>query len=651
MCGICGFMNFGENEPASRVILEQMVDMLAHRGPDSSGFYSDSVGGSDKVSVNLGHSRLSIIDLTDSARQPISNENGSIQLVCNGEIYNFPPLRKELQKAGHRFCSNTDIEVVVHAYERYGDQVPKHLDGMFSFALWDRRNQKLLLARDRTGKKPLYYSFDNGHFAFASEIKSLRVCPWIRDGISTARIPEYLTYGFVCAPYTLYEGIYQLPPASYLVIEQGVLKGPFKYWQLQFPDDGQELCQNEQEISVRLRELLTQAVEKRLISDVPLGALLSGGLDSSIVVGIISKILDRPVRTFSIGFKEDASFDESRYAADVARHFNTQHTEFMVRMDAVSLMEKLLWHYDQPYGDSAAIPTYLVSQLARQYVTVALNGDGGDEVFGGYDRFRAALVSAQIPSPLMGIGAAFVRMLPRRYGYYSLKRRLERFFNSDNGNTPLGRYLGWMSIFNKEMLGELMGREMETAGFYTQYLDSSKNMSLLHRILHLNFATYLPDDLNLKMDRMSMANALETRSPFLDTDVIEYAAKLHQKFKIRGNKTKYILRSAFEDLLPGHICQRPKHGFGMPLGIWFRNELGERFKDLLLLEDARSKAYFDQPVMERLYRQHQSGQFDHGYRLWTLLQFELWLRMLEKDRLWKPGMEEAVTDVVELKAG
>jgi len=651
MCGICGFIRSGVNEPASRLVLEQMVDMIAHRGPDSSGLFSNNADNREKVSVNLGHSRLSIIDLTDSARQPISNENGTIQLVCNGEIYNFIQLRKDLQQAGHHFRSNTDIEVVVHAYERYGDEVSKYLDGMFAFALWDERNQKLLLARDRTGKKPLYYSFKNGHFTFASEIKSLRVCPWVEDEISIVKIPEYLTYGYVCAPNTLYDGIYQLPPASYLVVEEGVLKGPFKYWQLQFPDRGQELCQNERQISVRLRELLTQAVEKRLISDVPLGALLSGGLDSSIVVGIISKLLNRPVRTFSIGFKDDSSFDESRYAADVARHFNTQHTEFMVRMDAASLMEKLLWHYDQPYGDSAAIPTYLVSQLARQYVTVALNGDGGDEVFAGYDRFRAVLASARIPSPLMGLGAAMVRMLPRRYGYYSLKRRFERFFNSDNGNTPLGRYLGWMSIFNKEMLDELTGQESEVTDFYTQNLDSSKNMSLLHRILHLNFATYLPDDLNLKMDRMSMANALETRSPFLDTDVIEYVAKLHPRYKIRGSRTKYILRSAFEDLLPKHICQRPKHGFGMPLGIWFRNELGERFKDMLLLEDARSKTYFRQPVIERLYMQHQSGQFDHGYRLWTLLQFELWLRMLEKDRLWKPGTEEAVTDVQELKVG
>ena len=649
MCGICGFMRFDDDEPTSLLILEQMVDMLAHRGPDDHGYFRSAGRGCEWASVNLGHSRLKIIDLTDAARQPLTNEDGSIQVVCNGEIYNFRQLRHELQQAGHRFRSNTDIEVIVHAYEQYGDNVTQHLDGMFAFAIWDGQNRRLFLARDRTGKKPLYYSSGNGHFTFGSEIKSLRVCPWVQSKIAVKNIPDYLTWGYVCAPDTLFEDIYQLPPASFLVVEEGVLKGPFKYWQVQFAEQGEEICQNEQQISAQLRELLTAAVKKRLVSDVPLGALLSGGLDSSVVVGIMSKLLDSPVRTFSVGFKDDTSFDESRYAADVARHFKTQHTEFVVKMDAVSLMEKLLWHYDQPYGDSAAIPTYLVSRLARQYVTVALNGDGGDEVFAGYDRFRAALAAARIPSPLIGLGSAIVRVLPRRYGYYSIKRRLERFFDSDNDGTPLGRYLGWVSIFNKQALCELMGQEVQVTDLHKRYLDSAENMSLLHKILHLNFATYLPDNLNLKMDRMSMANALETRSPLLDTDVIEYVAKLPEKFKIRGGITKYILRSAFADLLPEHILKRPKHGFGMPLGIWFRNELGKQFKELLLLEDARSKTYFCQHVVEQLFQQHQSGQYDHGYRLWTLLQFELWLRMLEKDRLWKPGLEETVKDVQELK--
>ncbi|MBN2021092.1 MAG: asparagine synthase (glutamine-hydrolyzing) [Sedimentisphaerales bacterium] len=636
MCGICGFVRFNGVVTDGSETLHRMTAALGHRGPDDSGYY---VGGcyGRPASVLLGHTRLKVIDLTEAASQPLANEDETVFVVFNGEIYNFSDLRRRLAADGHRFRSASDTEVIVHAYEQFGDDFVRHLDGMFAFALWDTRRNALVLARDRTGKKPLYYSFNGDVFVFASEIKAIMVCPWIERRVSVDTFAEYFTFGYVGAPRTMYEGISQLAPASCLVFENNTIRGPDTYWRLDFPPEGREESRPIDAVKSEIRELVVSAVHRRLISDVPLGVLLSGGLDSSIVVGVMRKLSGSDIRTFSIGFEGETSFDERPYAARVAKHFGTRHTEFVVKIEPVELMEKLLWHYDQPYGDSAAIPTYLVSKMARQFVTVALNGDGGDEVFGGYERFRAALFCANIPAFVMKAGAYFTGLMPRNYGYYSPKRRLERFFSGSNNGTVMSRYLDWISIFNGDMLRELISRGGDIYDLMERRLKLSENASLLNRMLHFNFITYLPGDLNTKMDRMSMAHGLETRSPFLDTGLIEYVARIGPRLKIKGGCTKRILRLAFKDMLPAGIIKRKKHGFGMPLGLWFKDGLGDCFSQLLLSDACRAKQFLNPDYIGRIFREHQQGSHDHGYRLWTLLQFEMWLRMLEKPPTWRPG--------------
>jgi asparagine synthase (glutamine-hydrolysing) len=526
--------------------------------------------------------------------------------------------------------------VILHGYEEYGDHVAKHLDGMFAFAIWDEKKSRLLLARDRTGKKPLFYSHKGHVFTFASEIKSIVVCPWIERRVRVSCISEYLTYGYVSAPNTMYEGVQQVPPASVLVVERRGLKGPERYWgiNLNGTRDGTE--KDESEVISNTKRIMSEAVKKRLVSEVPLGALLSGGLDSTIVVGLMSKALTRPVRTFSIGFEGLSSFDERRYAKAASEYYGTEHTEFVVDMDAAGLMERLLWHHDQPYGDSAAIPTYIVSRLARAHVTVALNGDGADEVFAGYERFRAALLLDKLPDSTVSLAGLFARFLPMGYGYFSLKRRLQRLAGDAGTNDAFLRYINWIRIFNEDMLKEVF---KQASGSPALEPVSGKDRPLLDRLLEFNFNYYLPYDLNVKMDRMSMACSLETRSPFLDTALIEYAASLPSRYKIRRLKTKYILRKAFADEVPQEILKRSKHGFGMPLGLWFKGGLGDLFSELVLSGAGRSSMYLDTGVLRRMYEEHGASAVDHGYRLWTVLQLELWLRMLERPAGWMPSKE------------
>lgn len=635
MCGICGFVDL-RGAPVDETLGRQMMDLLAHRGPDGEGLLvRQGTGFRDRPSVFLGHGRLKIIDLSDAARQPLANEDGTVWVIFNGEIYNYRDLRRELKQRGHVFRSHSDTETIVHAYEEFGERdFIRHLDGMFAFALWDERRAALVLARDRSGKKPLFYAHDGHRLTFASEIKALLVCPWITRSVATARIPEYFAFGYVPTPHTLYEGIYHLPPASYMVVDPSGARDPVSYWELTFGESSGRRV-SEREAAGRVRELLTEAVARRLISDVPLGALLSGGLDSSIVVGIMSQLMKEPVRTFSIGFSDDLSFDERPYAAIAANHFKTKHTEFLVKADAVALLDLLLWHHDQPYGDSSAVPTYLVARLARQHVTVALNGDGGDEVFAGYDRFVAASLAARTPRFLAPVGRTLARMLPENSGYYSFSRRLRRFFEYADASVDR-RFIGWISIFDVSTLRELLDPDLgallgETSLYRSVYrcYERAAELPWLHRLLYLNFMTYLPDDLHVKMDRMSMANSLETRSPMLDTAVVEFVASLPPELKLRWGQTKRILKLAFADLLPGRLLDRKKHGFGVPLGQWFRRQLRPFAEEMLLAPDARSKTYLRQDVVRTLFSQHIVGAMEHGNRLWALLNFELWLRMLE----------------------
>jgi asparagine synthase (glutamine-hydrolysing) len=635
MCGICGVLNL-HGQPLDVAVGQRMMDLLWHRGPDDSGrLVLPASTAQTSPSIFLGHCRLKIIDLSEAARQPLANEDETIWVIFNGEIYNFLDLRHDLEQRGHVFRSRSDTETIVHAYEAFGDDFLSHLDGMFAFALWDARRQRLVLARDRSGKKPLFYAFDGTHLAFASEIKAILACPWVERRMAVEHLPELLTFGYVSTPRTLYEGIFQLPPASYAVVDRDGIKGPFWYWRLTFSSASNGHSPSAPQAAQRVRELLTAAVQRRLISDVPLGALLSGGLDSSIVVGLMSKLIHEPVRTFTIGMADEPSFDERPYAEIAARHFKTDHTEFVIKADAVALMERLIWHHDQPYGDSSAIPTYLVSRLARQQVSVVLNGDGGDEVFAGYDRFLGALLAQRVPGWLAPIGRAFTYCLPRQQGYYSVRRRLERF--------PEERFLGWITCFQWSNLKELLRPELmaslEPESLQTRFWHCyavAEGLPLLHRLLQVNFMTYLPDDLHVKMDRLSMANALETRSPMLDTALMEYVASLPPQLKIHRTQLKYVLRLACHDVLPRALRNRKKHGFGVPLGIWFRRQLRGYVEDTLLSPQARLRAYCNQECIRTLVREHVEGVRPHWDRLWVLLTCEVWLRMLEAEAFWTP---------------
>src|SRR6266550_4159731 len=518
---------------------------------------------------------------------------------------------------------------------------------MFAFALWDEERGRLLLARDRSGKKPLFYVFDGERFTFASEIKAVLACPWVERRIASEHIAEYLTFGYVPTPRTLYRGVYQVPSGSYVIVERSGVKGPTRYWELRFSPPAENVS-SIGAAAGRVRELLTEAVARRMVSDVPLGALLSGGLDSAIVVGIMSKLSREPVRTFTVGFADDLSYDERPQATISARHFGTHHTELIVRADAVALMELLLWHHDQPYGDSSAIATYLVSKLARQHVTVALNGDGGDEVFAGYERFFAALLAERLPPALTPLGQAAARWLPDGLSYYSLRRRLQRFF--EDAHAPVEtRYTGWVSIFDFPTLVTLLnpdlGAEMQVDRLHrsiTGCHESTDGLPLLHKLLYLNFVTYLPDDLHVKMDRMSMANSLEPRSPMLDTALVEFVASLPPDLKIRRGQMKHILRLAFQDMLPRALLNRRKHGFGVPVGHWFRHQLRPHVEEMLLGSDARLREYLDQGAVRKLFQEHLQGKRENGQRL----------RMLQTGDLSqprKPSVDDQMT--VEVVSG
>ncbi len=655
MCGICGFMNL-QGQQLEEVIGHRMMDLLWHRGPDGEGvLVRDSQAPTGRPSIFLGHRRLKIIDLSDVARQPLPNENETVWVIFNGEIYNFRELRDTLRQLGHVFRSRSDTEAIVHAYEAFGENFVQRLDGMFTFALWDERRGRLILARDRSGKKPLFYVFDGKRFTFASEIKALLACPWIERGLAPEHIPEYLTFGYVPTPRTLFRDIYQVPPACYVVVDRTGLSGPHRYWKLAYSGDSQRAV-SFTDAARRVRELLTDAVARRMVSDVPLGAFLSGGVDSSIVVGIMSHLTKEPVRTFTIGFTDDLSYDERPHAKVAAQYFGTNHTEFTVRSDAMALMEHLVWHHDQPYGDSSAVPTYLVSKLARQDVTVALNGDGGDEVFAGYERFLAALLAERLPQVLTPLGRAAARWFPDGQGYSSLRRRMERFFAEDHAPVER-RFTGWVSIFGVSALADVLRPDLQAdlseehlyRSVY-QWREETERFPLLHRLLYLNFMTYLPGDLHVKMDRMSMANSLETRAPLLDTALVEFVASLPPDAKIHRGRMKHILKVAFQDMLPPDLLKRKKHGFGVPVGHWFRHQLRPLVDEMLLSPSARLREYLEQGAIRRLFQEHLQGARDHGHRLWALLTFEQWLRMVQHGTLWQPrrlGIDAcvSVTDV------
>jgi asparagine synthase (glutamine-hydrolysing) len=619
MCGICGEVTFGLTPVDARRVAV-MRDCLVHRGPDSAGLYV-----SPTASAALGFRRLKIIDLSDAADQPLPNEDGSVQVVFNGEIYNFAELRKSLLSRGHQFRSRSDTEVIVHLYEEYGDECIDRLDGMFAIGIWDDRQRRLLLARDRSGKKPLYYAHRDDRIVFASEMKAFLWRQDLNIEIDPATFAPYFIYGYVPCPQTFYAGVRQLEPATVMLFDSGGRAKARRYWTLRFPSEARQGDERSNGAD-QLRHLMGEAVRRRLIADVPLGAFLSGGIDSTIVVGLMSKFVDR-VRTFSIGFSGSHAYDERSYARLVAERFNTDHTEFVVEPCAFDLIESLVWHHDGPFGDSSAVPTYIVSRLTRQKVTVVLTGDGADELFAGYERFAASLAAESMPGVLREALTVIGRALPAGETQRHMLSRVKRFAKAANLSL-IQRLTFWAGLFYDD-LEELLQGNVES-GDRLQYLNrfrgELRGISPLNQMLLVNFHTYLLDDLLVKTDRCTMANSLEARCPFLDTAVIEFSASLRDSAKLNNRRSKTLLREAFVDLIPPEVLQRKKMGFGVPFGLWFRTSLREALHDLLLAPAPRYAEYLSPARVRELIRRHELGEGDFELQLWAILCFECWLR-------------------------
>ena len=619
MCGICGVIH-KDGKPVTEQLLRGMNERLWHRGPDGDGYFVDG-------SVGLAMRRLNIIDI-EGSDQPLSNEDDSVALVFNGEIYNYRELRHELGARGHRFKTEGDGETIVHLYEDYGAAAIELLRGMFAIALWDKRAGKLLLARDRMGQKPLYYYQDQHVFVFASEIKALLAHPDVPrvsrfNGDDPSALAKYLSFGYVPAPETAFDGIKMLPPAMTLEIDLAGEVSTRRYWELELSLAAPDPAAREATYLGELREQLDEAVKLRLVSDVPLGAFLSGGLDSSLIVALMRRHSNAAIKTFSIGFEGDDSFDETPYAEQVARHLGTEHQAFRVKPEALSLLSDLVWQHDQPFADSSAIPTYLVSKLTREQVTVALTGDGGDELFVGYERFYAAALMHRlsfVPSSMLRGAAGLLRLVPEGTGYYDRVKRARRFVRA--ASLPLEQaYFDLVRVFSPELLAE-MSHDAEVS--LVPYL-SERQKHPVAALVEANMESYLPDDLLIKADRCSMAASLEARAPFLDHELAECVAGIPFNLKLKGSRTKHILKEAARGLLPDEIIERKKHGFGIPLGAWLRRDM-EPARELLLSRRARERGLLDTAVVERLIDEHEAGRRDHNRQLWALLTLAEWHR-------------------------
>lgn len=634
MCGITGAIWNNPQKAVDAETLRRMTGVLRHRGPDEEGFfeseYSVQPGRGDVPGVGLGHRRLAIIDLA-GGRQPLANEDGSVWAVVNGEIYNFRQLQKRLEGAGHTFRSDCDSEVIVHLYEDLGENMLELLEGMFSLAVWDAKRRRLLLARDRLGKKPLVYCREPGRLIFASELKSILQVAGVSRELSPQAIDEYLTYQYVPHPGTIFRHINKLPPAHYAVWSEGGLQLGC-YWR---PDFNLEEPLDYRRYSEELRRLMTEAVQKRLQSDVPLGAFLSGGVDSTIVVGLMSKLCAEPVRTFSIGFPV-AEYDETSYARRAAERFGTIHEEFRVEPDAVGILDKLVWHFDEPFADSSAVPTWYVSELTRRHVTVALTGDGGDELFAGYPRYRAVWLAEKFDKLPGALRRPLLldcwKKMPASPRQKSIRRRFKRFVES-LGCAPHRRYLEWIAIFGESRRAELYDEsflrslpDSDPLDFLEASFARSNRRDAVTSTSLTDLVTYLPCDLMTKVDIASMAHGLECRQPFLDHRLVELAARMPIDLKFRRGRGKLILLETFADIVPVEIARRGKMGFGVPLDAWFRGPLAAMSNEVLLDARALGRGYFRGENVRRLLEEHQQGLFDHSYRLWALLVFELWLR-------------------------
>jgi len=675
MCGITGMVWTGGSPPLEPAVLRQMTEALVHRGPDDAGYYFSGLPDREWTGTAplaplppgpgaaFGFRRLSIIDLS-TGHQPLSNEDGTVWIVFNGEIYNYRELQAGLTARGHRFRTHSDTETIVHLYEELGPACVELLRGMFAFAIWDETRQRLLLARDRLGKKPLVYRHEAGRLMFASELKSLLTVPGVPRQVDPAALLEYLTYQYVPHPHCLLQGFAKLPPAHRAIWQQGELQVE-RYWRPGFEagggrgphgatdDSAPPVPRTRGEGQALLRSTLEEAVQLRLRSDVPLGAFLSGGVDSTIIAGLMQKFSPRPVQTFSIGFPVK-SFDEREYARLAAQHLGTDHHELEVEPRALEILPRLIWHYDEPFADSSAIPTLYLSQLTRRHVTVALSGDGGDELFAGYDRYQAVAMGQwydHLPGPLQWmVSHRMWQAIPASTRQKSRRRRFKRLLSALR-YTPTRRYLKWISIFDDERLSGLLSDELretlrqnDPARFLLQSYLECPNRDFVTRTTCADLLTYLPCDILNKVDIASMACSLEVRCPFLDQRVVEAAARMPLGWKLRGRRGKQILSETFADLLPRAIRERPKMGFGIPLDVWFRGELRSLIEQTLLDPVSLGRGWFRPEGVEQLVQEHVDNRWDHSYRLWSLLVFELWQRQFVDSipsppagGIWKPG--------------
>jgi asparagine synthase (glutamine-hydrolysing) len=619
MCGIAGFVEssgahapFGPDE--AHDLIHRMCDVIRHRGPDDEGMFVAE-------GVALGMRRLSIIDLS-TGHQPIHNEDRTIWIVFNGEIYNFRELRARLEAEGHRFYTATDTEVIVHAYEQWGANAIARLRGMFGLAIWDDRSKSLLVARDRIGIKPIYYAEANGRLYFGSELKSLLEAPDLPRDLDLDALDHYLSFLYTPRDGSIFKSVRKLPPGHLMTWHDGHLAIE-RYWQL----PAAETYTGSEADAIRdLRQVLADAVRSHLVSDVPLGAFLSGGIDSSLVVGLMTETSGARVKTFSIGFDEPA-FDELEHARRVARHFGTDHHEFVVKPDGVAILDRLVWHFDEPFADSSAIPTWYVSEMARRHVTVVLSGDGGDELFGGYDRYvphpRVVAFDRYSPRAFRRVAAIAAAKLPHGARGKNFLRHVAR--------DEQGRYLDSIRFFSADEKPALLagdvrqrldGQDPETR--LASHFERYAHLPWPSQMMRFDAETYLPEDVLTKVDRMSMAHSIESRVPLLDNEVIELASTLPASLKIKDGRRKHVLKEVAATLLPPEILNRRKQGFGVPLGTWFRGNLRELFADTLLSPASLQRGYFQPLFVRQLVDEHVAGKRDHTLRLWQLVVFERW---------------------------
>ena len=615
MCGIAGIATRDGVREGDARLVDAMLRSLAHRGPDDQHMAGDE-------RAWLGARRLAIIDL-EGGRQPLTDESGLILATQNGEIYNYIELREDLERRGHFFQTRSDTETIVHLYEEHGPAFARHLRGMFAVAIWDGRLRRLVLSRDRLGKKPMYWRLANGRLTYGSELKAILQDAEFERVVDPVALDLFLQYQYVPAPWTILRGIAKLPPASTLVWdgEQATIE---RYWT---PVYGPKTCRDYRDDVEEGLAIIREAVRLRLRSDVPVGVFLSGGMDSSVVTALMAEESSQPVRTFSIGF-ESETYDELRYARAVADRYGTVHTEEIVRLDAIELLPELADHYDEPFADSSAIPTFRVSQLAAQNVKVVLTGDGGDESFGGYSRYRVNGIFGAfgfIPSPLLRAAARAGRAAATPLGSQSRLRRRLKIAEGLFGLDPDERYVSQMTSLAKGDRAKLIvGPDSSTPYLLTVLRDGPT--ATIDRLLRTDLLTYLPEDLLVKMDRATMANSLEARSPLLDHQLVEFAARLPTDRKIQGKTTKVLLRSIAKRLMPAEHVDRPKMGFAAPIGDWFRGPLGDRFEEIVLAPDAASRNHLDQSAARALLVAHRGHQAEKDGQLWSLLMFELWAR-------------------------